>query len=84
MPFVDSIKTSDRHAEGAGDSIIQNMEYDASNNLIYLGATKNPGGPEDQPVWFIYKYTYDGSNRLTKTQVKENVVWADRAVLGWL
>lgn len=84
MAFVDSIKTGDRHAQEAGEAIVQNMDYDVSNNLIYLGACKNPGAPEDDPVWYIFKYTYDGANRLTKTQLRENVSWTDRGLLGWL
>lgn len=42
-----------------------------------------PESAEDAAVWIVFKYTYDASNIRTKSEVKKNVTWTDRATLAW-
>ena len=58
------------------------IEYDASNNPIYIGKSKEPGWRENQKGWYIKKITYDASNNATMIEKKIGT-WADRANLGW-
>ena len=49
------------------DSLTLGLDYDASNNLIYLGKAK-PGTATSDSTWQIVKLTYDASNNLTNIQ----------------
>ena len=48
----------------------QKIEYDASNNPIYIGMA-NPGVAITEAGWQIYKMEYDASNNMTSMR------WAD-------
>ena len=52
------------------DLLTKKIEYDASNNPIYVGETI-PGSATSDSTWRIKKITYDGSNNPTDVQ------WAD-------
>jgi len=58
------------------------IEYDASNNPIYIGKSKEPDKNEDHGGWYIKKITYDASSNPIDIEKKIGV-WADRANLGW-
>lgn len=45
------------------------LDFDSSNNLIYLGLAKI-GSKDSDSAWQIRKFTYDASNNLT------NIEWA--------
>ena len=46
------------------------MEYDASDNLTYVGKAQI-GSAKGDSVWQIQKYSYDGSSNLTDIQWAE-------------
>lgn len=57
--------------------------YDVSDNLEYLGVA-NPGTATSASTWRIQKFTYDGSNNLTRIQFASDdpgfkFVWDSRA-----
>lgn len=47
------------------------MDYDGSNNLIYVGYNKTPNASVDATTWLIFKLTYSGSN-VTRYQLPNN------------
>ena len=58
------------------------IEYDASNNPIYIGYTQEPDKNENADGWYIKKITYDASNNPTVINKKIGI-WANRATMGW-
>lgn len=59
------------------------MEYDGSNNLIYIGYSHVPNELTSADSWYIVKLTYTGTNlvryRLPDSGPKFGYVWDDRA-----
>lgn len=53
-----------------GSGYVYKMDYDGSNNLIYLGIT-HTGATASDTLWTIRKFTYDGSNNIT------DITWAN-------
>jgi len=63
------------------------LDYDSSNNLIYLGSAKS-GTATSSALWRIKKLTYDSSNNLTNIQLADgnddfDNVYDDRASLSY-
>ena len=58
------------------------MDYDGSNNLIYIGYNKKPNAPTAESSWYIVKLTYSGSNvtryQLPDTGAKFGYDWDNR------
>lgn len=59
------------------------VEYDGSNNPIFVGYNHTPNAGVDSPTWFIVKENYTGGN-LTRQQLPDDGVrfvytWTDRA-----
>jgi hypothetical protein len=52
------------------DMLQQNIEYDASGNIEYIGYAV-PGSGEHEPVWLIQKFFYDASNNSRKRRFAE-------------
>lgn len=46
--------------------------YDGSGNLEYLAYARKPNASTSASIWFITKYTYDGSNRQTRQQMPDD------------
>jgi len=62
----------------------QRMAYDGSGNLEYLGLARVPNNSTSKENWLIAKFSYDGSDRITRQQVpdfgpKYAYSWDDRA-----
>jgi len=55
-------------------------EYDADDNLIYLGMAKEPDKNENSDGWYIKKYTWVGGNMVQKQ--KKTGAWSKRST-GW-
>ena len=66
----------------SNDEFIYNYDYDGSNNLIYLGKAR-PDSGNAEAKWMIAKFTYTGTNMITKRLADGNIlqdnVWDDRA-----
>lgn len=67
--------------------LVERFDYDANSNMIYHGVAA-PGSATSAAVWFIEKYTYDGSNRVTLHQLANgtdlaNNIWDNRASLSY-
>lgn len=63
------------------------MDYDGSNNLIYIGYAVS-GTAKSAASWLIKKLTYDGSSNLTDIQLEGgntgfDAVWDNRAALSY-
>ena len=63
--------------------IEKRMDYDGSNNMIYIGYSRIANASTSAPVWFIAKLAYNGSNKQTRYQLPNNGVnfgyaWDDR------
>ena len=70
-----------------GTSWKMRIEYDASNNAIYVGEAK-AGTATDATGWRIKKITYDGSNNATQVDwadnnTNEDNIWDNRASLSY-
>ena len=61
------------------------VEYDASNNAIYIGLAKDNGASTSAGNhWKISFLTYDASNNCTRIQKQASFYnWDDRAALSW-
>lgn len=64
------------------------LEFDASNNPIFLGMAVQGSGGKGDPVWQIRRVTFDGSNNPTDIKYANgstefNSVWNDRATLAY-
>jgi len=60
-------------------------ENDVNGNAIYVGYAK-PGSDPSDPAWMIKKFTYDGNDAVTRSQIANNNlnnihVWDDRSSL---
>lgn len=85
MSFFRPFKSGDRFAGNyAGEIILEQFDYDVDGNLIYQGATNNPHGADGDDIWAIAKFTYDGSNRLIRTEYRYLVAWDERSLQDWL
>jgi len=64
------------------DKYVLALEYDTSNNLIYVGEA-TPGSPQADAVWRIRKITYTGDNptgiEWAGGTTEFNKVWDKRA-----
>ena len=58
------------------------IEYDASNNPIYIGQAREPDKSENADGWYIKKITYDASNNPIVINKKVGI-WANRTTLVW-
>lgn len=60
----------------------QRIEY-SGDNATYIGYSRVANAPTDQPIWFIVKLTYSGSNvtrvQLPDTGASFEYAWDDRA-----
>jgi hypothetical protein len=56
------------------------IEY-STGNPIYKGVHSMTNAPDSAVDWWIYKYTYDGTD-IIKIQECEGT-WTARATLGW-
>jgi hypothetical protein len=56
------------------------LEYD-SGSVIYKGIHKDVNASEGSIDWWIYKYTYDGTD-ITDIQEQQGS-WTGRATLNW-
>ena len=45
------------------------MDYDGSNNMIYVGFSRIANAATSQPIWYIVKLIYDGSNNLLRYEL---------------
>lgn len=67
--FVDS---EGRVIYDSVDYLEVRLEYDGSNNPIYIGWSRPGAGLEGDLVWQIAKLAYDGSNNLTSVKWPQN------------
>ena len=58
------------------------VEYDDSNNPIYIGQSREPDKNVNADGWYIKKITYDASNNPIDIEKKVGI-WANRTTLGW-
>jgi hypothetical protein len=84
MSFFRTLKSPDRFSQGAGEILLEKFDYDVDGNLIYQGATNQVHGADGDEIWALCKFTYDGSNRLARTEYRYLVAWSDRAILDWI
>lgn len=56
--------------------------YDESNNMIYMGYNLVHKAPTDAATWFVWKFSYTGSNLVRKEGPLEGS-WDNRASLDW-
>lgn len=59
------------------------MDYDDAGNLIYIGYCRIANADTSQPIWYIVKLIYDGSNNLVRYQlpnagVNFGYIWDNR------
>jgi hypothetical protein len=59
----------------------QRFEYDANDNIIYIGRHKTPNAGTSSGGWYIEKLTYDSANNPTRVQGPEIGVWDKRTDL---
>jgi len=57
--------------------------YDASNNMIYMGYNRIHESATSDATWYIWKFTYDGSNNLIRKEGPLDGTWDNRASLSW-
>ena len=59
------------------------MDYDESNNLIYIGFNVTPDADPDDATWYVLKFEYTGNNtvraRLPNGGPLFIYSWTDRA-----
>ena len=61
----------------------EKYDYDGSGNMIYLGRSLAPvASASEGELWWIWKFTYDGSDVLQRRQ-SDSGNWDDRVALGW-
>jgi hypothetical protein len=56
------------------------IEY-STGSPIYKGYHRLTNASDDDPNWWIFKYTYDGTD-IVKIQESEGS-WTNRTTLGW-
>jgi YD repeat-containing protein len=62
----------------------QRYEWDASNNLIYIGTNELLNeSTSTNDYWEITKLTWDASGNLTRMQGPLRGTWDGRAALSW-
>ena len=59
------------------------VEYDVSNNAIYLGVHETFGAADDADGWRVWKMTYDGNDNMTLKEGFVNGTWDGRAGYDW-
>lgn len=68
------------------DGLITNVDYDGSNNPIYVGKAK-PGSSGASAVWQIAKMTFSGTNMTSKRFASGNLafdkIWDNRVALTY-
>jgi YD repeat-containing protein len=57
--------------------------YDANDNLIYMGFNLVHKTATSEADWYIWKYTYDASDNLTRKEGPLEGSWDNRASLAW-
>jgi hypothetical protein len=60
------------------------IENDSSGKILYVGLSQLARAPTDEPIWFVFKLSYDGNGFLDYKQLPVNgavftYVWDDRA-----
>lgn len=75
------------NAEPYDGPVTQALDYDGSNNPIYIGLAPI-GAAKADAAWQIRKLTFDGSNNLTDVKyangsIRFNEVWDNRASLSY-
>lgn len=60
------------------------IENDSSGKIIYVGLSQQAAAPTDEPIWFIFKLSYDINGFLDYKQLPNNggqftYIWDDRA-----
>lgn len=69
--------------EGNADDFLEKRYAYNGSNLEYEGWSKKPNCATTQPLWYIVKYTYTGSNVIRQQLPVEGpyfkYVWDDRA-----
>ena len=58
----------------------QRLEY-STGDLIYKGAHEKHNAGTDDSDWFIWKFTWSGSD-IIRIELRKGP-WDDRATLGW-
>ena len=61
----------------------QRLDWDASNNLIYMGSNTVPGAAEASSTWMVQKFTWDAGGNLTRIEGPIAGSWTGRAVIVW-
>lgn len=59
----------------------ERYEFDAAGNPLYVGKAPD-GTATTAAAWTVYKFTFVGGLP-TRKQVRENVVWDNRAAVVW-
>lgn len=59
------------------------IENDSSGKILYVGLCPITRAPTDQPIWFIFKLSYDANGYIDYKQLPVNggsftYVWDDR------
>lgn len=61
----------------------QRFDY-TSGNLDYLGRSLiHKASTSESTLWWIWKYSFDGSDNLTRIEGPLTGNWDDRAALAW-
>lgn len=64
------------------DLIQERFDYDGDGQVIYSGVAKR-GKATSESAWWIFKYTYSGSNVTAIQVAPQDSVWDDRAALSY-
>ena len=67
---------------GSQDWLARRYDY-TSGNIDYMGKHLEVDAAASDDSWYIWKYTYDGSDNLTLMQGPLVGSWDGRAGLGW-
>lgn len=57
------------------------IEYDASDQIKYLGKNKTLSAPVEDKSWYISKFTWNGSGNLTNVNGPVLGKWSERVIL---
>ncbi len=85
MSFFRTFKSPDRFAgDGAGEILLELFDYDGAGNIVYQGCTNQAHGNEEEEIWAIAKFSYNGENQLIRTEYRYTVAWSERAIIDWI
>lgn len=81
LPRIEDYSTIHNHAN-TELFLEKRMAYDGSNNLIYVGYSRIANASTSQPIWYIVKLVYTGSNlvryQLPMSGVNFGYIWDNR------